>query len=53
MGQCAKTEERKLSMDMRSFSNSEHRPVLKWTPEEEVRKSFPFLGLVTKERNFM
>ena len=33
---------------MRSFSNSEHRLVLKWTPEEEVRKSFLFLGLLQR-----
>ena len=47
------TEEQKLGMDMRTFSNSEHHLVLKWTPQEEVRNSLPFHGLVTKERNFM
>lgn len=34
---------------MRTSSNSEHYWVLKWTPEEELRKAFPFHGLVTKE----
>lgn len=40
-------------MDIRTFSNGEHHLVLKWTPQEEVRNALPFLGLVTKERNFM
>lgn len=36
-----------------TFSKIKSHEVLKWTPEEGVRISFPFLGLVTKERLYV